>query len=143
VRNIRSEKNIPTSKQLTLHLATTDEAARWVIEDNSEHIKRLARAGEITLSDSLPALKSAARDIAAGIDIAVPLEGIIDFDKERERIIKEVERKESEARGLASRLDNHSFRERAPQEVVQQARERHQELVAEIEKLRASLGSLG
>jgi valyl-tRNA synthetase len=143
VRNIRSEKNVPPSKQVPLMLATADDAARRLVEDNADQIKRLARVEQITVAESLAGLGSAARDIAAGIEIAVPLEGLIDVDKERERIIKEVERKENEARGLASRLGNNSFRERAPREVVQQAEERHEELIAEIEKLRSSLGSLG
>jgi valyl-tRNA synthetase len=77
------------------------------------------------------------------MEIAVPLEGLIDLDKERERIVKEVTRKENEARGLAARLDNVSFVERAPGEVVQETRDRHEELIGEIEKLRATLGSLG
>jgi valyl-tRNA synthetase len=40
--------------------------------------------------------------------------GLIDFDKERERIQKEMTKKENEARSLAGRLDNISFMERAP-----------------------------
>jgi valyl-tRNA synthetase len=51
--------------------------------------------------------------------------------------------RESEAKSLAGRLDNVSFMERAPREVVQEARGRHAELIAEIEKLRVTLGSLG
>ena len=77
------------------------------------------------------------------MEIAVPLGGLIDFKKESERIVKEMTKKEDEARGLAARLDNISFMERAPREVVQETRSRHEELIAEIEKLRDTLGSLG
>jgi valyl-tRNA synthetase len=94
---------------------------------------------EIIISEAVPEMKSAARDIVAGIEIGVPLEGLIDFDKERERIKREIERKENEARGLGSRLDNPSFADRAPREVVEQTRQRHSELGAEIVKLRATL----
>ncbi|HVF88580.1 MAG TPA: valine--tRNA ligase [Blastocatellia bacterium] len=143
VRNIRSEMNIPASSRINLHLATTDQAARSLIDENSDRIKRLARVEEISISDRLQTRKGEARDIVAGIEVAVPLEGLIDIKKERERVSKELARKENEARGLAARLDNDSFLERAPQDVVQQARQRHDELIAEIEKLRATLGSLG
>jgi valyl-tRNA synthetase len=54
-----------------------------------------------------------------------------------------MERKQNEARGLASRLDNASFVERAPRDVVQETQRRHEELIAEIEKLRATLTSIG
>src|ERR1041384_330428 len=143
VRNIRSEMNIPLQSKLKLYVGTTDQAARDVVSASAEQIKRLARVQQIEISDALPALDSAARDIASGIDLAVPLGGLIDFEKERERVTKEMARKENEARGLSSRLDNISFIERAPAEVVQEARARHEELIGEIKKLRETLSSLG
>jgi len=143
VRNIRSEMNIPPQSRLKLYVATTDPENCDLVNENSEQIKRLARIEEIIISETLPALEAPARDIVAGMEIAVPLGGLIDFEKERERIAKEMTKKENEARGLATRLDNISFMERAPREVVQEARGRHEELIAEIEKLRVTLGSLG
>jgi valyl-tRNA synthetase len=143
VRNIRSEMNIPMQSRLKLFIGTTEQQARALITQSADQIKRLARVEDITIADALPAIESAARDIIAGMEIAVPLGGLIDFDKERERIIKEMTRKENEARSLAGRLDNISFMERAPREVVQEARSRHEELIAEIEKLAGTLSSLG
>jgi valyl-tRNA synthetase len=143
VRNIRSIFNIPSQSRVKLHLSTADHAARSLVLDNSDRIKRLARVEEIILSDTVPRVESAATDIVQGIDIAVPLEGLIDLDKESERISKEIERKRNEARGLASRLDNPSFVERAPRDVVEEAQRRHEELIGEIEKLRATLASIG
>ncbi|MEK6289062.1 MAG: valine--tRNA ligase [Acidobacteriota bacterium] len=143
VRNIRSEMNIPIQSRLKLCIGTTDHEARKLVNENSDQIKRLARIEDITISDTLPVLESAPRDIVAGMEIAIPLGGLIDFDKERERVTKELTRKETEARSLAARLDNISFMERAPREVVQETRGRHEELIAEIEKLRDTLGALG
>jgi valyl-tRNA synthetase len=143
VRNIRSEMNIPMQSRLRLFIGTMEQQARALVTKSADQIKRLARVEDITVADTLPALESAARDIIAGMEISVPLGGLIDFEKERERIIKEMTRKENEARSLAGRLDNVSFMERAPREVVQEARSRHEELIAEIEKLRGTLGSLG
>jgi valyl-tRNA synthetase len=133
---------IPVQSHIKLHIATTEESVRALLSENEDQIKRLARVEEIHVSGELPPLESAARDIVAGIEIGVPLEGLIDVAKERDRITKEVTRKEDEARGLASRLANPSFVGRAPAEVVGQTRERHTELMSEIEKLRATLISL-
>lgn len=140
VRNIRSIFNIPSQSRVDLHLGTGDQAARSLVLDNADRIKRLARVETIIFSDALPAFDSAASDIVNGIEVAVPLGGLIDPDKESERISKEMERKQNEARGLASRLDNASFVERAPRDVVQEAGRRHEELIAEIEKLKSTLG---
>jgi valyl-tRNA synthetase len=135
--------NIPPQSQLKLYIATTDARTCDLVSASSDQIKRLARVEDIVISDTLPVLEAPARDIVAGMEIAVPLGGLIDFEKERERIVKEMKKKENEARGLAARLDNVSFMERAPREVVQEARGRHGELIAEIEKLRTTLDSLG
>ncbi len=142
VRNIRSEMNIPASSRLKLNIGAADERALRMIEESADQIRRLARVEEIT-TDRLPASETAARDIVAGIEIAVPLEGLIDIKIERERLNKELTRKDDEARSLASRLDNPSFVERAPQDVVEQTRTRHDELIAEIAKMKATLKSLG
>lgn len=143
VRSIRSEMNIPVQSRIKLYLGTTGDAVKRLIVENDESIKRLARVEEITITDSVPNLEGAARDVVGGVEIAIPLGGLIDVAKERDRISKEVGRKETEARGLAARLDNLSFLERAPGEVVKQTRERHDELIGEIEKLRSTLNLLG
>jgi valyl-tRNA synthetase len=144
VRNIRSEMNIPVQSRLQLHIGTTDKSVIALVNENEGQIKRLARVERISIQDSpLPSQESAARDIVAGIEIAVPLEGLIDVKKEEERITKEITRKENETRGLESRLNNNSFIERAPEEVVRQTRERFDELMAEIEKLKGTRAALG
>jgi valyl-tRNA synthetase len=143
VRNIRSEVNVPQSSKVNLYLATTDERAGKVINDNAENIKRLARVETITLAEALPTIEASARAVVSGIDLLIPLEGLIDFGKERERISREIAKRETEADGLATRLGNPSFVERASAEVVEQARERHAELVTELDKLKESLRALG
>jgi valyl-tRNA synthetase len=143
VRNIRSEMNVPVQTRVKLHLGTTDEAVRSLVGENADQIKRLARVEDIAISDSLASLESAARDVVGGVEVGVPLGGLIDAKKEGERIAKEITRKENEAKGLESRLGNDSFVARAPQEVVEQTRERFNELVAEIEKLKTTRAALG
>ncbi len=143
VRNIRSVNNLPVSAWLTVHIATTDERIKALVTANAEQFKRLARVEAINITDTLPPLQGAARDVLADVEIAVPLAGLIDHDKERERLNKEIGRKENEAQGMASRLANPSFVDRAPRQVVEQTRARHDELRGEIAKLQETLKSLG
>jgi valyl-tRNA synthetase len=143
VRNIRSVMNIPVSAWLKVHLATTDGRVKALVEANADHFKRLARIEEINISDAMPALEAAARDVVAGVEIAVPLAGLIDLGKERERINKEIGRKEKEAKGMETKLANPSFVDRAPRDVVEQTRARHDELMGEITKLQETLKALG
>ncbi|HEY9233365.1 MAG TPA: class I tRNA ligase family protein, partial [Blastocatellia bacterium] len=143
VRNIRSVMNIPVSAWLQVHIASTDARAKSLVTANAEQFKRLARVEAIHIGDALPPLDDAARDIVAGMEIAVPFGGFIDKAKERERVSKEIARKENEVKGMQARLGNPSFVDRAPREVVEQTRARHDELMGEISKLQATLKALG
>lgn len=73
----------------------------------------------------------------------IPLEGVIDVDAERARLTKAIEAAAKERDGLAGRLNNPSFVERAKPEAVEKARADHAEKSAEAERLTAALARLG
>ena len=113
LRNLRSTFNIAPSAPLRAQIAVTDEATRDVMAGMEEHIKRLARLDQLQLVTELPAQRGAARAVMAGLEIAVPLEGLIDFDKERARLERELTKLGSEYEGLERRLANQDFISRA------------------------------
>jgi valyl-tRNA synthetase len=73
----------------------------------------------------------------------LPLEGVIDLDAERARLLKAAEAAEKERDSLAARLANPSFVERAKPEAVEKARADHAEKASDAEKYRAALARLG
>ena len=90
----------------------------------------------MNLSDSLDVPKASARGVLAGnVEIAIPLEGLIDFDKERERLENQLNKLSTENERLENQLKNKNFVERAPVEKVQEIRDR----VAEIETQSSAL----
>jgi valyl-tRNA synthetase len=137
VRNIRAVMNIDQSRQVDLLLHPASEESGRLIADNSDHIKRLVRVAQIEITSSLGQLRHVARDVVSDIEMAIPLEGLIDFEKEKERLTKNLEKIEKELAQLGGRLSNPDFINRAAEEVVVETRERHQELVEKREKLRA------
>ncbi len=142
LRNIRSTFNIPSSTPLQARVVAADDATRSVIAGAQEHIRRLARVETLELVDALPEMKGAARVITAGFEVAVPLEGLIDFEKERARLSQTVDKLVKEFDGIEKRLGNADFVARAAAEVVAQTRERAAELQDQIAKLRAVIEAL-
>jgi len=142
IRNIRAEWNIAPSQTVKILIGTHDAHIRNLIESNSGHIERLARVEALELHEVLPPVTAAARAVVGNIEIAVPLEGMIDFAKERERLKRDIEKSEKELGGLQGRLNNPSFVDRAAPEVVAQTRERASELTAQLEKLVQTLSFL-
>lgn len=144
VRNIRSEMNIKPGEAIPLLIAAADDALRSVFDSNKNQIKRLARAGEITISEKLEAPRASARAVlAGGAEVAVPLEGLIDFEQERQRLNKEREKLQGESAKVQAQLSNPQFVERAPAEKVAELRERVEDIAQRLGQLDQSIQNLG
>jgi valyl-tRNA synthetase len=142
VRNIRSEMNIKASDRVPVHVAVSEEQ-RQVAAANEAQILKLARVSELVLSATLDVPKASARAvITGGAENAIPLEGLIDFDKERERLQNQLGKLGVEMQRLTGQLSNANFVERAPAEKVQELRERQVEIEQQTKILNANLEAL-
>jgi valyl-tRNA synthetase len=142
VRNIRSEMNIKPSEKVPLHVASSD-GQRNIFSDNQAQILKLARVENMILSDSLDVPKASAKAVlTGGGEIAVPLEGLIDFGKERERLQNQIAKLDVELQRLNGQLSNQNFVERAPAEKVQELRDRQAEIVQQSVTLNSNLEAL-
>jgi len=140
VRSIRAELNVPPAAQIPVILVdvapdVAARAAKW-----NETIRRLARLSEIGTAPAAPA--GAVQAIVGHATIALPLGDFIDITAERARLQKEIAREEKDGAKLDAKLANPDFIERAPEEVVEENRERRAEAVARIAKMRAALERL-
>jgi valyl-tRNA synthetase len=125
VRNIRSELNVKPGDRVRVLVGAGEEKLRDVFAANRDQIARLARASDISINERLNAPRASARAVlAGGAEVAVPLEGLIDFEQERERLAREREKLQKEAAKLEAQLANPQFAERAPAEKVSEVKER-------------------
>jgi len=140
VRSVRSEMNIPAAAQIPLVLvaASDDVAARAQAWD--ETIRRLARLSSIAIVPTPPG--SSAQMIVRGTVVALPLEGVIDISAEVTRLTKEIGKEEAEVKKVDAKLGNADFVRKAPEEVVEENRERRTDALARIEKMKAALERL-
>ena len=144
VRNIRSEMNIKPGERVTLLIGSPDEKLRAVFYANSAQISRLARAAEVSINEKLDAPRASARAVLiGGAEVAVPLEGLIDFEQERQRLTKEKDKLSAEAAKLEAQLANPQFAERAPAEKVEEVRARIADIAQRNAQLDQSIANLG
>ncbi|WP_026608270.1 valine--tRNA ligase [Methylocapsa acidiphila] len=143
IRSARSEINVPAGAQIPLVLIPRAEdsglegrALRW-----EETIKRLARVSNVAFSKEAP--EKSVQLIVRGALAALPLEGVIDFAAEKARLAKEIAKLKGEAAKIEAKLGNADFVARAPEEVVEENRERLAEARARTERLEAALATLG
>jgi valyl-tRNA synthetase len=142
LRSIRATFHLSPATPLRVRIAPASEGVREALQVMESHIRRLGRMEMVELVDQLGETRQAARAVTAAGEMAVSLEGLIDFDKERARLEKELAKMESEQAGLDKRLANQDFVARAAVEVVTASRERSTELADQISKLRAMMEAL-
>ena len=86
--------------------------------------------------------EGAATGIVDDLEIFVPLGGLIDIDKEKDRIVKEIQRIEQMLEGLRKKLKNKNFIDRAPGEVVEKERNKQADFMDKVKKLRENIKAL-
>ncbi|HSK42115.1 MAG TPA: valine--tRNA ligase, partial [Arenibaculum sp.] len=142
VRTIRSEMNVPASARIPLELRDADALASRRLETHREVIVRLARlAGADTAAGAVP--EGAVQTVVEGATVVLPLAGFVDIAQERARLAKDVEKLDAEIAKIDQKLGNPNFVSRAPEEVVEEQRERRAEAEVARNKLVEALDRLG
>lgn len=138
LRGAKAELGLPPGARLTAHFPAS---LKGRTDKLAAQLDRLARLEAISF-DPAPAGASA-QLVVEGETITVPLEGVIDIAAERDRLTKALAAAVKERDGLAGRLNNPSFVERAKPEAVEKARADHAAKEAEADRLTAALARLG
>jgi valyl-tRNA synthetase len=142
VRSVRNEMNVPPSALAPILLRDAAPAAMARAERWLEAIRRLARASEISTLDG-PLPKGSAQMVLDEATVILPLEGLIDIAAEQARLRRERDKAIGEIRKVEQKLGNADFVRRAPEEVVEENRERLISFQSEIVRLDAALERLG
>jgi valyl-tRNA synthetase len=140
IRSARQETNVPAGAQIPLQLVgasleTRDRADRW-----GDVLRRLARLSDVTFVEAAP--RASVQIIVRGETAALPLEGVVDVAAEVARLTKEKGRLAGDVAKIDGKLANADFLARAPEEVVEEQRERREEMLARIAKIDEALRRL-
>ena len=142
IRNIRGEMNIAPSLNLATTVQTKDLQIKATVEQYQDIIINLAKLDFLGITANAERPKSSATAVVGGATLFVPLEGIIDFGQEAQRLEKEINKLVNELTTVAKKLGNDSFLSKAPEDVVQQAKAKHALLQEKQQKLQLNLNKI-
>ncbi len=156
VRNIRAVMNVKPSDKVEINVIWDSRPAfqqlvkdsDWgnILRANESQILKLSRATKLNITAQNPEEwvnpKGSASAVLFGAVVSIPLEGLIDFEKEIARLENQVGKLEKENEQLQKQLSNTNFIERAPVEKVQGIRERVAEIVSQTTALKQNLDAL-
>ena len=144
VRNLRSTINIPSKDLINLQIQSSHKERSKIIKENEAQIKSLALVKDIFYIESK---KEKSHGISAVISkdlfINVPLEGVIDIQKEKQRITGQIKELKSFLKQKEVRLKNKAFLNNAPKEIVEIEKEKAAELKERVAKLEDVISALG
>ena len=143
-RMLKAESKISPAKPVDVVIRSEDAEVRASLLRIRESTEFVGRMRSLKLLEPGEALvRESAVALAGEVEVALPLAGLVDFDEERKRLAKEIDKKTKEQAAMAKKLDNAGFVERAPAEVVAKERVRLAELGEELRKQQALLERLG
>ena len=141
VRAIRSRMNIPPSKKIELNIKS-DENQTEFIDQNNELIIALARLDSYSAGSSVQKPLKSAATVIHGMELYIPLGGLVDLDKERLQLNKRKTKIELLLSDIKKKLSNENFVSRAPENIVKREQDKMIDLKDELEKIDSNLNML-
>lgn len=137
IRNVRAEMNVPPSKKAKTILVPSAEKL-VAMEDGKEYFKSLASASDVEIKESTEGIpEDAVSVVIEGVEIFIPLDELVDFEKEKERLNKEKDKALSEIKRVEGKLNNPGFVNKAPEILVEEEKakkEKYEEMLKSIEE---------
>ncbi len=139
IRSLRKEYGVPEGAEVDVILSGAPEAFQTTLDKELSSVQLLARVGNISPRGVEASGAGAHAVLGNGTELFLPLEGVIDLDRERERLEKEIQRLQGQLAGSRKKLQNTDFVEKAPDEVVQRERDKAASFGEQIDKLQEKL----
>jgi valyl-tRNA synthetase len=142
IRNIRGEMNILPSLELVAYVRSEEKEVLEVLDRHRGIVENLARLKSLSAVKDVERPKSSATAVLGNAILYIPLEGIINFEKESRRLQKELNKLEDEIAAMSKKLNNEDFLNKAPEEVVEKVKEKHRVLADKYANVESNLSRI-
>jgi valyl-tRNA synthetase len=142
IRNIRGEMNIPPDKKVNIIIKAVNPDMKHLLSDYGKYINSLAKVGSIDIKNEFKMDSGCASSVGSGYELYIPLKGLIDIEKEKDRAIKEIKKLEKELDRSNKKLQNKNFIEKAQPTIIQKERDKLKEFSINLDKLKHNLSLL-
>jgi len=140
VRNIRSQMNVVPSKKAKVIIVAQDTK---LFEGSGIYFEKLASASETVVTNTKDGIDdNAVNVVVEGATIYIPLDDLVDREKEIERLEKELKTLEGEIKRVEGKLSNQGFVSKAPAKVIEEEKAKGEKYAKMLEEVKASLAKL-
>jgi len=136
VRMVRAQLEISPAKAITALVTSADEKGLVFIQKHQDYIKRLAKVEKLDIAAGLAKPPHAITSLSGSFNIYIPVDGVVDLEKERGRLGKEIDKLTGELASSVERLKNENFVNHAPREEVEKITLRKADAESRLNRLR-------
>ena len=144
IRTVRTSMNVPNSKKATVYVVSENARIREIFEHGKVFFAALGFASEVIVqADKTGIADDAVSALLPEAAIYMPLQELVDIEKEKERLHKEEKRLEGELNRVNGMLNNEKFVSRAPEAKIQEERaklEKYTQMMSQVKERLAQLG---
>ncbi|WP_374723184.1 valine--tRNA ligase [Peribacillus tepidiphilus] len=133
VRNIRAEVNTPLSKKIKLILKAKDAKIAAQLDKNSAYIERFCNPEVLTIGTNVEEPEQAMTAVVTGVELILPLQGLINIEEELKRLEKELDKFNKEVERVQKKLSNEGFIKKAPEKVIEEERAKEKDYLEKRE----------
>ncbi len=140
IRNLRASVNMKPGIKIPVILQSENQEERTILEKGRAYIQDLPKVEKLTITPTLKEkLKGAIAGVVGTVQVLIPLQGVVDIDVLRAKLEKNLAKVEAEVNSLSNRLNNQKFISKAPEEVIQAAKDSLAEAQTQAQILRDRL----
>ncbi len=141
IRSVRSQMGLSPKQELPVHIRV-EKSLESTVSAASDWIQRLGRAEKVEVGPDVQRPGQSLTAVGQGFEVFLPASGLIDIDKEKARLSSEEVRIQKILGGIVSKLDNKSFVERAPEDVLEQTRAQRANMEEQLAAIKRNLEAL-
>ncbi len=139
IRNIRGEANVSPAKKIEVMFKTNDDLESEILTNNSKILDKLSNVEKYRVEKNLEVPKLVGFRLVEKTEIYIPLNDLIDKEKEVEKLKKDIEKTQNELNRVLGKLSNEAFVSKAPKDVIEKENRIKEELENKIGKFKETI----
>ncbi|HHY20584.1 MAG TPA: valine--tRNA ligase, partial [Bacilli bacterium] len=142
IRNTRAELNVAMSKKVDIHIKAKDAAVVEQLERGLHYLEKFCNPNELKIGTDIIAPEKSMSNVLSGVELFLPLAGLLNLDEEIARLEKELDKLDKEVERVQKKLSNEGFVAKAPAKVIEEERKKEQDYIEKRETVKARIAEL-
>ena len=142
IRNLRKQVNLSPALDVSAMINVVDESQISLLNNYGSYFRNLCNVKDLKIAKEIEKPKASIAAVVQNIEIYLPLEGLVDLEKEKEKLQKQISKLEKELKRVSGKLNNERFMANAPEAIIEREKRIYDEEKTKLDKMKSILDGL-